>query len=124
MATTKRRRLSSPHGVRDENATYDREADIFITELRAAAVDHSVEHVWGLVDVADDGRAAGVEIWDASARLPHEMLRATPEPFTGPSEETYGGAIVRLSTSTPAGKLILSRPYPGVRSRVTNSLRR
>lgn len=37
----------------------------------------SEEHEWGLIDRdPDDGHLMGFEIWDASERLPQELLGA------------------------------------------------
>ena len=59
---------------------YDREADILYVELRAADAPRNVEHGWGLIDLGDDGVPVGIEYWDASERLPAELLAALPAP--------------------------------------------
>lgn len=61
---------------------YDREADIVYVELRAIEAARSIEHEWGLIDLGDDGEPVGIEYWDASERLPAELLAAlqAPEP--------------------------------------------
>jgi uncharacterized protein YuzE len=61
--------------------TYDPEADILYLELRSAPVARSVEHGWGLVDLGDDGQPVGMEYWDASQRLPSDLLGALPAPI-------------------------------------------
>lgn len=57
---------------------YDREVDI--AELcfeSGRAV--SEEHDWGLIDRhPDDGHLMGFVIWDASRRLPSELVAALP----------------------------------------------
>lgn len=59
---------------------YDREANIVYVELRTIEVARSVEREWGLIDLGDDGEPVGIEYWDASARLPAELLEALPRP--------------------------------------------
>lgn len=59
---------------------YDREADIVYFEVQNADAARSVEHVWGLIDVGGDGQVVGLEYWDASERLPEELLGALPAP--------------------------------------------
>jgi uncharacterized protein YuzE len=61
-------------------AHYDPDVDIALIVLqRGDAV--SQEYEWGLVDRGrDDGRLMGFEIWDASRRLPPELLDALPAP--------------------------------------------
>jgi uncharacterized protein YuzE len=69
---------------------YDRKADVLLIELSGEAVDHSDEHAWGLVDVAADGHAVSLELWQASRCLPAEALSALPAPpaFTPESRRT------------------------------------
>ena len=59
---------------------YDREADIVYVELQDVAIARSVEHDWGLIDVDAEGSPIGLEYWDASNRLPAELLGALPSP--------------------------------------------
>jgi uncharacterized protein YuzE len=41
----------------------------------------SEEHEWGLIDRdPDDGHLMGFVIWDASRRLPQELVDALPAP--------------------------------------------
>lgn len=61
-------------------AHYDPEVDIALLSFEQGYA-ISEEHVWGLIDRApDDGRLMGFEIWDASARLPPELIDALPAP--------------------------------------------
>lgn len=63
-------------------AYYDREADIawIPTRTRPAAPPvSSTERPWGLTDRDSDGAVVGVEIWDASTRLPAPILSALPD---------------------------------------------
>lgn len=64
------------------HAHYDPEVDIALIVLQQGNA-ASEEHEWGLVDRdADDGHLMGFEIWDASQRLPPELLAALPAPGT------------------------------------------
>jgi uncharacterized protein YuzE len=64
-----------------QNMTYyDRDSDIVYVELSDAQVDHSVEREWGLLDVDPSGATVGAECWNASQRLPAELLAALPAP--------------------------------------------
>jgi uncharacterized protein YuzE len=59
---------------------YDREVDIaeLSFELGTAV---SEEHEWGLIDRnPDDGHLMGFVIWEASQRLPKELVEALPTP--------------------------------------------
>jgi uncharacterized protein YuzE len=62
------------------HAHYDPDVDIaLIVFQRGDAV--SQEYEWGLVDRdPDDGHLMGFEIWDASRRLPPELVDALPGP--------------------------------------------
>jgi uncharacterized protein YuzE len=57
---------------------YDPEVDIALLSFeQGRAV--SEEHEWGLIDRdPDDGHLMGFEIWDASHRLPPELIEALP----------------------------------------------
>lgn len=61
-------------------AHYDPDVDIALVILqRGDAV--SEEYEWGLVDRdRDDGHLMGFEIWEASRRLPPELIDALPAP--------------------------------------------
>jgi uncharacterized protein YuzE len=59
---------------------YDREADVLLVELLDDVVERSTEREWGLLDLAEDGRTVALEVWDASRRLPAELLAALPLP--------------------------------------------
>lgn len=61
-------------------AHYDPDVDIALIVLqRGDAV--SEEHEWGLLDRdPDDGHLMGFEIWNASRRLPPELVAALPAP--------------------------------------------
>jgi uncharacterized protein YuzE len=59
---------------------YDRDSDIAYFEISDARVDHSTEHDWGLLDVDAAGNVVGAEYWNASRRLPAELLDALPAP--------------------------------------------
>jgi len=59
---------------------YDRGADILYVELSDADAVGSTEHDWGLIDIGEDGEPVGVEYWDASERLPAELLGVLPTP--------------------------------------------
>lgn len=61
-------------------AHYDPSVDIALIVLeRGDAV--SQEYEWGLIDRdAADGHLMGFEIWDASRRLPPELVDALPAP--------------------------------------------
>lgn len=62
------------------HAHYDREVDIAMLSFeQGKAV--SEEHEWGLIDRDPaDGHLMGFEIWDASRRLPKELVDALPAP--------------------------------------------
>jgi uncharacterized protein YuzE len=57
---------------------YDSEVDIAMLSFeQGRAV--SEEHEWGLIDRdPEDGHLIGFEIWDASERLPRELVAALP----------------------------------------------
>lgn len=58
-------------------ALYDRGSDIALLRLEGAHGAHVVseETAFGLRDVdKQDGRLVGVELWEASTRLPHDLL--------------------------------------------------
>jgi uncharacterized protein YuzE len=59
---------------------YDPEVDIALLSFeRGKAV--SEVHDWGLIDRdPDDGHLMGFEIWNASQRLPRELIDALPKP--------------------------------------------
>lgn len=59
---------------------YDREADVLLVELLDDGTDRSEERDWGLVDLAADGRTVAIEVWQASRRLPPEVLDSLPTP--------------------------------------------
>lgn len=61
-------------------AHYDPDVDIALIVLeRGDAV--SQEYEWGLIDRdPGDGHLMGFEIWDASRRLPPELVDALPAP--------------------------------------------
>lgn len=61
-------------------AHYDPDVDIALIVLQPGdAV--SQEYEWGLVDRdPDDGHLMGFEIWNASRRLPPELVDALPTP--------------------------------------------
>jgi uncharacterized protein YuzE len=65
-------------------AHYDSEVDIALLSFEQGYAT-SEEHPWGLIDRApDDGHLMGFEIWDASRRLPPELLKALPAPNPTP----------------------------------------
>jgi uncharacterized protein YuzE len=62
---------------------YDRDADIAFFRYAGRYGRHVVseEHEWGLRDLdGRDGRLVGVEIWEASRRLPSALLELLPAP--------------------------------------------
>jgi len=67
---------------------YDPEVDIALMVIEPGET-VSEEHEWGLIDrdPADD-HLMGFEVWEASRRLPGELLEALPQPAssvdTGP----------------------------------------
>jgi uncharacterized protein YuzE len=61
-------------------AYYDRDSDIAYFEISDIRVDHSSEHEWGLLDLDAAGNVVGAEYWNASRRLPNELLAALPAP--------------------------------------------
>ncbi len=62
------------------HAHYDADVDIALIVLQRGDAT-SQEYEWGLVDRdPDDGHLMGFEIWDASRRLPPELLDALPAP--------------------------------------------
>lgn len=65
-----------------DTAYYDREADIawIPTASSGSTRVTSDEQTWGLIDHDADGTVAGIEIWDASSRIPSAVLDALPEP--------------------------------------------
>lgn len=59
---------------------YDADVDIALIVLQRGQA-ASEEYEWGLLDRdPDDGHLMGFEIWDASRRLPRELLDALPAP--------------------------------------------
>jgi uncharacterized protein YuzE len=59
---------------------YDRQVDIALIVLEPGSA-VSEEHEWGLIDRdPEDRHLMGFEIWDASRRLPPELLDALPTP--------------------------------------------
>jgi uncharacterized protein YuzE len=61
-------------------AHYDPEVDIALIVLEAGSA-VSEEHEWGLIDRdPEDAHLMGFEIWDASRRLPPELVKALPAP--------------------------------------------
>jgi uncharacterized protein YuzE len=59
---------------------YDPEVDIALIVLEAGSA-VSEEHEWGLIDRdPGDHHLVGFEIWEASRRLPPELLDALPAP--------------------------------------------
>jgi uncharacterized protein YuzE len=93
-------------------AYYDPDADIFVADRMKAAIARSQEQPWGLLDIAEDGRVVGIEVWDASTRLPAELLRATPvvqqqalrsDLRWEPSAVSIGGWPISTSKSAPRG---------------------
>ncbi len=57
---------------------YDPEVDIALIVLEPGSA-VSEEHEWGLIDRnPDDDHLMGFEIWDASHRLPPELVKALP----------------------------------------------
>lgn len=59
---------------------YDREVDIAELSFESGRA-VSEEHDWGLIDRhPDDGHLMGFVIWDASRRLPRELVEALPAP--------------------------------------------
>lgn len=66
-----------------DTAYYDREADIAWIPTGSSGSSARVtsdEQPWGLIDHDIDGTVAGIEIWDASSRIPSAVLDALPEP--------------------------------------------
>jgi uncharacterized protein YuzE len=62
------------------HAHYDPEVDIALIVFESGSA-HSEEHPWGLIDRdPDDDHLMGFEIWDASRRLPPELIAALPSP--------------------------------------------
>jgi uncharacterized protein YuzE len=67
-------------------AHYDPGVDIALLSFEQGYA-ISEEHAWGLIDRdPDDGHLMGFEIWEASHRLPLELVEALPlaEPVSGP----------------------------------------
>jgi uncharacterized protein YuzE len=63
-------------------AHYDPEVDIALIVFESGTA-VSEEHDWGLIDRSpDDAHLMGFEIWDASRRLPPELVSALPSPAT------------------------------------------
>lgn len=67
-------------------AYYDSEVDIAYFTVRHDPEDsnshysHSVEHEWGVIDVPNDGGVSGIEVWQASERLPAWLIGSLPRP--------------------------------------------
>jgi len=62
------------------HAHYDPEVDIALISFEAGGA-VSEEHEWGLIDRdPDDDHLMGFEIWNASDRLPPELIAALPTP--------------------------------------------
>ncbi len=62
------------------HAHYDPEVDIALIVLEAGSA-VSEEHEWGLIDRdPTDRHLMGFEIWDASNRLPADLIAALPAP--------------------------------------------
>ena len=67
---------------RQMRAHYDPEVDIALIVLESGSA-VSEEHDWGLIDRnPDDDHLMGFEIWEASNRLPPELIAALPSPST------------------------------------------
>ena len=67
---------------------YDPAVDIALMVIEPGET-ISEEHEWGLIDRdPGDDHLMGFEVWEASRRLPHELLDALPQPAssadTGP----------------------------------------
>jgi len=61
-------------------AHYDPEVDIALIVFEGGSA-LSEEHEWGLIDRdPDDDHLMGFEIWEASERLPAELIAALPSP--------------------------------------------
>ena len=59
---------------------YDPEVDIAMLSFEPGKA-VSEDHEWGLIDRdPEDGHLMGFEIWDASRRLPRELVDALPAP--------------------------------------------
>jgi uncharacterized protein YuzE len=59
---------------------YDPEVDIALIVFESGSA-VSEEHAWGLIDRSPkDDHLMGFEIWDASRRLPPELIAALPSP--------------------------------------------
>jgi uncharacterized protein YuzE len=57
---------------------YDPEVDIALIVIEPGSA-VSEEHDWGLIDRnPEDNHLMGFEIWDASHRLPPELVKALP----------------------------------------------
>jgi uncharacterized protein YuzE len=62
------------------NAHYDPEVDVALIVLEAGSA-VSDEQEWGLIDRdPTDGHLMGFEIWEASNRLPADLIAALPAP--------------------------------------------
>jgi uncharacterized protein YuzE len=62
------------------HAHYDPEVDVALISFESGDA-ISEEHEWGLIDRdPDDDRLMGFEIWNASHRLPPELISALPTP--------------------------------------------
>jgi len=69
-------------------AHYDPEVDIALIVLQRGEA-ASREYDWGLLDYdPNDGHLMGFEIWEASRRLPPELIEALP----GPASSSAGAA--------------------------------
>jgi len=65
-------------------AHYDPEVDIALIVFEAGSA-VSEEHEWGLIDRdPEDNHLMGFEIWNASNRLPAELIAALPTPARTP----------------------------------------
>lgn len=64
---------------------YDPEVDIALMVIEPGET-VSEEHEWGLIDRdPGDDHLMGFEVWEASRRLPRELLDALPQPASADS---------------------------------------
>jgi uncharacterized protein YuzE len=83
---------------------YAREDDIAAIELEGFGGQTAVgeDHDWGLVlRDRESGRTLGFEIWQASQRLPAELLAALPEPTVDEVVDGGGGTLPHAEKTPP-----------------------
>lgn len=99
--------------------SYDPESDILYIKLEGGAAVRTLEHDWGLVELASDDRPVAIEYWNASRQLPADFLGALPDPrIANPMVPSLvppgGGEGCRHRRRGWAGRSILPDERPAI----------